>query len=419
MARALLYVLVVLAVGRAHELFEFMASMRIVLVVGVACVLSTLLMAPGSRQPVLAQREVRIALGLGGLAAVLLPFGVWPSGSLRFLLVESYSKILIVFMLVVALATDAHVIRNLLLALLIGVGLLGLFTITDPSLVTTQEHTLQRAYAGVSYDPNDVAMMMVCTLPLAALGAVALGGFGRFTAAAVAVISVVATIMTVSRGGFIGLSLVLVLLLRRLRSVGMQILAGTAIVVLLAVAVPARYWGVMSTIWKPTGTGYVGRGVSTRMELWERGLRFFVQNPLTGVGIGMYHIADGLVYGRRGWVTVHNSFLEVAAELGIVGLGLFVALLALGIRNARRARRAARDQPQLRELGWVATAVEVSLYAYIVMGFALSQAYAPMLYFLVGLTTALRLQVERDQARADAGRGPISKPVLLPRRIAS
>lgn len=397
MARPLLYLLMVFAIGRTHELFQFMAPIRIVLVIGVACVISTLLARPADRQPVLAQREVRIVLALAGLALALLPFGVWPGGSLRFLL-GAYSKVVIPFLLVVALATDLAVIRNLLLAVLVGVGLLGLFTIVDPSIVTSQEYAIERAYASASYDPNDVALIMACGLPLATLGALALRGFRRLMAATVAVICVVATIMTVSRGGFIGLMFVLVLLVRRMRSVAAQVLAALTIVVFLAVAVPGMYWNVMSTIWRPTGSGYVGRGISSRLDHWERGLRLFVHHPLTGVGIGMYHIADGLVYGRQGgWRTVHNSFLQVAAELGVLGAALFATLLVFSIGNARRAQRAARDAPLDPELGWIAAAAETSLYAFMVMAFALSQAYAPMLYFLVGVAAALRLHVEHRQ----------------------
>jgi len=167
-------------------------------------------------------------------------------------------------------------------------------------------------------------------------------------------------------------------------------------VTILATAAPARYWDVMSTIWSPRAGGeYLESGVFSRIALWEGGLNLFLDDPLTGAGIGMYEVAEGLSHGGRGkWSAAHNSFIQVAAELGILGLALFAALIVVSLRNARQAVRAAKSEVRLRPLAWIAVAVETSLYAYVVEGFALSQAYSPMLYFLIGIATALRLQVE-------------------------
>jgi len=400
MAYALLYMLTAFAVGRIQELFEFLAPLRIVFLMGVACVILALLTPRGKRQPVLAQREVRIVLGLGGLALLLVPFSVWPGGSLGFLL-DSYSKVIVLFLLVVALAADPAVARKLVWAVLVGVGVLGIFTLGGASVKTSLEYTVARAYASSTYDPNDVAMIMVVTLPLAALGAASLKGGGRFGAAGVAVICVLTVIKTVSRGGFIGLACVSLLLIRRLRSAGARLLVSTTIVAALTVVAPAAYWDIMDSIWNPTGVGYVERGIGPRLEIWSRGLGLLSKHPLTGVGIGMYETAAGFRYGRNGgWVTAHNSFLQLAGELGLTGFVLFVMLLMFSIGNVRQTLRAAQADPGLRELEWIAAAVEISLYAYLVVGFTLSQAYAAILYFLVGVATALRVQVERRHPSA-------------------
>lgn len=398
MARASLYVLAALLTGRVQEVFYFLAPVRPVLVVGLACVTSALLTSPARRQPVLSQREVRIVVGLAGLALLMVPFGVWPGGSLKFLL-SVYIKAAFFCILIVALAVNPRIMRNLVVAVLVGMGLLGIFTIagrTTMTSVSPAESAISRAYASLTYDPNDDAMMMVTTLPLAVFGAAASRGASRLGAAGVAVILALATIKTVSRGGFIGLAFVTLLLLFRLRSAGTRLLAVVSIVAVLAAAPPA-YWNIMDTIWHPqaASTGYEERGILTRLEVWRQGIRILLSKPITGVGIGMYENASGLMYGRGWWLTAHNSFLQIATELGIIGFALFVALLVFSIKNARRAVVAARADPRLRDLRWIAAAVEISLYTYIVVGFALSQAYAMILYFLVGLAAALRIQVER------------------------
>jgi O-antigen ligase len=176
----------------------------------------------------------------------------------------------------------------------------------------------------------------------------------------------------------------------------------------------------MSTIWRPTSGGaYVESGLLPRVELWKRGVGFFLAAPLTGVGVGAFEVAEGRSHGGSGaWMTAHNSFVQLGAELGVFGFTLFLALIVLGIRDARRVVRAAKRDARLRPLTWVARAVEMSLYAYVVEGFALSQAYSPMLYFLIAVAVALRLQVERT-APAPVPARVVAAPVVLRPRTAT
>jgi O-antigen ligase len=175
-------------------------------------------------------------------------------------------------------------------------------------------------------------------------------------------------------------------------------------VALVAFATSDEYWSRMSTIWSPKGGGYDESGIFTRLELWQHGVKLFMNNAVTGVGIGMYATAEGLSHGGRGrWTAAHNSFTQLATDLGVIGFALFVLTLVVAIRNARRAIRAARSAGGLDDVAWLAPAVETSLYAYVVMGFALSQAYAAMLYFLIGAAAALRLVVERGGGNAVPG----------------
>lgn len=404
MALPFLYAYTTFYIGRVHELFVFLVPLRIVLLLGVASVVLALIAPEPERNRLFAQREVRVVAALAGLGIVLMPLGVWPGASWTFL-VDSYSRVLVFFALIVAMAASASAILNLVRALIVGAGLLGVFTLKGASLNIAYGAGAERAYASSTYDPNDVALIMVCTLPLAAFGAFALQGAWRLILAGTAAVCVIATILTVSRGGFIGLLLVAVMLMFRLgtAAVSRRVVILAVVGLLLTFAAPARYWDVMSTIWSPKeSASYVESGVFSRIEVWRQGLTLFLDNPVTGVGIGLYEIAEGLSHGGRGlWKAAHNSFIQLATELGIFGFVLFVTLLALSVRNARRTLRATRGgDPELHRVEWVAAAVEISLYAYVVVGFALSQAYSPLLYFLVGIATALRLETER---RAAAG----------------
>jgi hypothetical protein len=57
-----------------------------------------------------------------------------------------------------------------------------------------------------------------------------------------------------------------------------------------------------------------------RTELWSRAYATFKEHPITGVGTGAFR-------EETSWKVAHNVWLRFAAELGLVGLGLFLLLL--------------------------------------------------------------------------------------------
>jgi O-antigen ligase len=71
-----------------------------------------------------------------------------------------------------------------------------------------------------------------------------------------------------------------------------------------------------------------------RPELWRAAAKMVVDRPLTGVGIGRYYKEvsayatkpDELIRPQE---NAHNYFLQVAAELGLPGIAVFLALVAL------------------------------------------------------------------------------------------
>jgi len=417
MAHLVMFLYTAFYIGRIHELVAFLRPLRIVLLLGLLGIVLTLTLPRGKRNRVLRQPEVRVVVGLVAVAVLFAPFSLWPGGSASFL-IDNFSRVVVFFFLIVALATSRQVIEHLVWSVLTGVALLGIFTIFWGASLSTDYGG--RAYASSTYDPNDVAMVMVCTLPLAAFAAIALRGVRRLLAIGAAIVCVLTILMTMSRGGFIGLVIVSVLLLFRLgkASLAPRVLILITVATFLAGAAPAKYWQVMATIWRPTSGGaYVESGLLPRVELWKRGVGFFLAAPLTGGGVGAFEVAEGRSHGGAGaWMTAHNSFVQLGAELGVFGFTLFLTLIALGIRDARRVVRAAKRDVRLRPLTWVARAVEMSLYAYVVEGFALSQAYSPMLYFLIALAVALRLQVERA---APAPARVVAAPVALRPRTAT
>ena len=117
------------------------------------------------------------------------------------------------------------------------------------------------------------------------------------------------------------------------------VIAGLALVVSIAAAL----W-----MWYPqrTYTASSWWALQTRLELAKAALRMTSDHPVFGVGIGGFlplspvYVADTLATLSKVRENAHNYYLQVAAELGVPGLLVFLAVLATaaraGIRTAGR-----------------------------------------------------------------------------------
>jgi O-antigen ligase len=154
--------------------------------------------------------------------------------------------------------------------------------------------------------------------------------------------------------------------------------------------------GVNAYIQQLGKTGLEGSGderTMSRNQAWN----LFTKHPLTGVGPGNFGpaIQNNTPVGG-GWTIVNNETLELAAETGIVGLGLFgLALLTLVVRGVRRvieAGRSDRGVTQAAAIGalafLVATAIQYQTF---------STLYVVHIWVGVGIIMALG---RRKKARA-------------------
>jgi len=127
--------------------------------------------------------------------------------------------------------------------------------------------------------------------------------------------------------------------------------------------------------------------------------------PVLGVGAGNYGVAS-IHYLLRPGATQrdryilkkdvpHNIYLNVLTELGVVGLVLFVVILALCLRSALLAARtfAARGDPTMELL---ARALFIGLVGLLVTDFFSSALYSKQLWFLLAAGPALLALAQRS-----------------------
>jgi O-antigen ligase len=145
------------------------------------------------------------------------------------------------------------------------------------------------------------------------------------------------------------------------------------------------------------------------------GLWVFADHPLIGVGPGQYMPFYSESYQQRSEIKFrqlsepresHNLFVSIAAETGVAGLAVFLAIFASLIVRLNRARRYwfGRDS----ELANLAVACQFSLFAYLGTGVFLHLAYERYQALLLGVAGASLqvMHVEMMRRRAVSGGHP-------------
>ena len=340
--------------------------------------------------------------------AFSVPWSLYPGLSFGFLFGD-FAKTLLMMAVVIAAIRHGKHLERLALVCVLGAGLYCLYTLTNFQLGTSG-----RLGKLIYYDSNDLALWLVVTIPLAAhLIFRPPFRFARLAGAVCLPLILMVFAQTGSRGGFIGLAAVTCYMLLGYRqfSVAARIGVSVALLVGLTLVASDTYWELMATLLDPSSdynwTGNARGG--GRMNIWRRGLGYMFHNPITGVGARAFPIAEGTVsefaarqeYGIGWkWSAAHNSFVQIGAELGILGLAAFTAAIGLALRTLSRIARRAPD-PGVVSL---ARALSAALIGYVAAGFFLSQAYGAFLYLILAFVIGLAVTSRADNSAPGRGR---------------
>ena len=139
-----------------------------------------------------------------------------------------------------------------------------------------------------------------------------------------------------------------------------------------------------------------------RATLFWAGLEMFKQHFLTGIGVGNYKAMIHL-YGDPNATlenVAHNTYLETATEMGILGLLVFAAILFFSWLSLRRVRIATRTREgDTRVINTAARGLEAGLFGAMVAICFLSALHVRLLWFVVILSMCLRpLTLEATEA---------------------
>lgn len=80
-----------------------------------------------------------------------------------------------------------------------------------------------------------------------------------------------------------------------------------------------------------------GGDLNGRIEIWKNGLDLWSRQPILGIGSGAFPRAVVPIYGRIR--AMHNSYVSVLVETGLIGFTLFVSILATALYKIRSLPR--------------------------------------------------------------------------------
>jgi O-antigen ligase len=352
----------------------------------------------------------KLTLDFGAVLALALvmlgtaPFSIWPGGAVG-VVTDLFSKVVVVYALIVNTLTTRNRFEQFVNVVVLSCSYVAVRAVIDyASGVHLVEESRVQGAGGLFGNPNDMALNMVAFLPLAIM--VMLGRARPLLrgAAAIGTVALVAAIIfSKSRGGTLGLLAMIAVLLYQIRRVRPSVAVAVVVACLMTVPLlPASFTHRMSSILNPEEDITGSR--EARKRLLREAYQAYLDHPVFGLGAGQF-----LNYNPKErqevWHQAHNAWLQVASELGTIGLLVFAVIVGSGfaaglqaIRALRRVRarrtRRSREPAELlvrrERLQMYASAVLASLTGWVVAAMFASVAYYWTLYLVLGLGITLR-----------------------------
>ncbi len=271
--------------------------------------------------------------------------------------------------------------------------------------------TNQPRLAGPIGDPNFYAQIMVTLVPLALNRVFAeRRTLWRLLALWALAATSLTVIFTFSRGNFLAMMVALGAMTLYYRPSVPQIAVVGFVLVMLLPFVPPEYTARLSTLtdFLP-GQGDVRNEVSFRGRTseWIVARMMFLDHPLLGVGLRNYpeHYLDyssrlGLD-PRRENREPHSFYLEIAAETGIAGILVFLAIFYNLYRSIRMAQQR-YTQADAREHADLAASFGFALIGYLTAATFIHAAFPRYFWLLTGLGLSLLQTSEHFLETRDA-----------------
>jgi probable O-glycosylation ligase (exosortase A-associated) len=356
--------------GFAHDL-PFSQMVALVTIVG--------FIFSSSRKPFLWNRETLLLGMLWAWFAITCTGAFYPEDAWRKF--ADFSKILLMAVLVVPLFQDRQKIRMLLLVIAASLGFYGVKGGVF-ALGTGGQYMVLGPPDSFFEANTELALVLNMALPFLLYLAkeeprrwLRLSLYGAFG------LTMLAVPFTYSRGGLIGLAVVLVVLFVKARRRVLLVPVVAAGLVAFFMFAPPQWISRMQTLENVQEDG----SANLRLMSGRVALSIAEDYPVFGGGFKVFvHRATYDIYmpeyPRSFGHDAHSIYFNLIGEHGWVGLWLFVSLVTTVLLRLYQLRRLARAHPEIAWAGNYAHMLQASIATYLTTGAFLSVAYIDIAY---------------------------------------
>lgn len=366
-----------------HPLWEkFVSDFTVIKYLGSGCLLYALAhgLVARERIPLGESPQVRWTALLVGWAVISFVTQGPPLGWQLSPLMSYFSFFLLIFITMKIVDTPKRLFY-VLWAFIASLALASLYVIRE----WQKYHAVYANFrpGWVTGDPNYYTASVLLGIPLALVLSRELESRLQRTALLGATFIVLAGMaLAASRGGLLGLIAGIAFLARRRRRLFRWALIGG---ILLA---PAMFWRTspLERLLHPTASDQ--KAANSRLKLWQAGLQMVRDHPLAGIGLGnfKFKVQKYAAHNANLDHIAHNAYLEIAAEMGLPALLLYLLILFSAWRDLDRAARL-ENLP-----GWMKTSAEglqAGLLSFCVAQVFLSAQYTKMLWLVIALSACM------------------------------
>ncbi len=245
---------------------------------------------------------------------------------------------------------------------------------------------------GLFQDPNYAALNMVVVIPLAYyLFKNSNKNIEKIFIGLGVLVTIWAILVTYSRASIISLVIVIILVLLHEQYKLRKIIIGGIILVTLSIFLPLeRIFERIATIkdfFVISNYLYfiksVDSSIFTRYYLLQSGWNMFINNFFTGIGLGNFRV-ESPNYSTliSSHLVAHNTYISIAAELGVFGIFIFIGMIFLSLRNLHFAQKEFEDE----NLKNIVQGCKIGLYAFLINALFLTAQYERIFWVLLAFS---------------------------------
>lgn len=347
-------------------------------------------------------REAYLVLLLAVAALLSVPFADDPNRA--WLTCSDFLKVVVMFIVMVSVVRTPKRLGGLLFLVLavscyLGFDAIGKYRAGE---FAYDGYRVAGGLGNLFQNPNDLALHLVTIFPIAvALLLFTRNIFLKLLYAGIGVLMLVTIVLTYSRGGFLGLVAGVAVLTWKLQKRHRKTVLAAVVLfgVTFILLAPSQYSA------RVTNLGGDDSSIARKDDI-VRSAIVALRHPLLGIGM------DNYVLRSTGNHATHNSYTQVAAEMGIPAAVLYILFLVASLKRLKRIERETASSRKTRRWYYVAVGLQAALGAYMVSSFFASVAYLWYVYYLVGYAVALDHFLPASQPQLSQDEVTASEPQL-------